>query len=49
MANQSRLKKDIETLRHISEPCNGGVTELGLLLHTDRVWNILSNRCRKSG
>ncbi len=30
MANQSRLKKDIETLRHISEPCNGGVTRIGL-------------------
>lgn len=29
MANISRLRKDIEALKSISEPCNGGVTRIG--------------------
>lgn len=30
MANQNRLEQDIETLRNISDPCDGGVTRIGL-------------------
>lgn len=30
MANTSRLEQDIETLRRITEPCDGGVTRVGL-------------------